>query len=535
MKTTRFIAFLLVLVFAFGALCACGDEPADTTKRPPVTGGEELDSKWNDVDFDGDVLRIGYNEKVNKSVEEAGAPNSLKYLRGSDDEEDLTNAVYVAATTRFDYVTAVLGIDDVIFTNANWDMNCDSIITYVEAQINAMTGEEPDIVIHHNYGMVRAGILGYLYNAKGTYDKETNYFDLTDEGWYLDTMLENTLDSEKIYMLMGDYLIDNFRMAYGVLANIDIIDDVYAGVDDMTGMETLYEEIRRGYWTYDKMMEIAELGYDDNGTPGALDNQDILGVVAEEGWIVRSFFATSGLDIFEINQTTGQPQYRENPTDVFEWVEKLLTMDRESYFYLDWNNASLRENPTKTFIAGRTVFATNQMVLSLEGNRIQGMDDRAALLPDPKYVKPGVTSTTPEYHALISDNASSAGILITGDFTMSSAFLQLITEQSDDMMYQYYEVALKFKYNTSTSSGNSTALGHIEMLEYIHDGICSPMSFLYDNYCAKSIGLDTYAALMYNSFGSGENTFTSDWARDIDAKVFQWADIIKEYGEYIPK
>ena len=49
------------------------------------------------------------------------------------------------------------------------------------------------------------------------------------------------------------------------------------------------------------------------------------------------------------------------------------------------------------------------------------------------------------------------------------------------------------------------------MLDYIHDGICSPMSFLYDNYCAKSVSMQSYGKLMYLSVDADSNTKVAQW------------------------
>ena len=138
-----------------------------------------------------------------------------------------------------------------------------------------------------------------------------------------------------------------------------------------------------------------------------------------------------------------------------------------------------------------------------------------------------ITSDT-NYGALVSDNANSAGILITSssrEFTAASAFLQAMTENSDEFFQKYFTEGLQKR-------NNSIGPKQVTMLNFIHDGICSPMSFMYDNYCAKTVGGDsqTYGAMIYNSINNLSNTVASDWAGQINGKVSRWETIKANYG-----
>ncbi|MBO7762324.1 MAG: hypothetical protein J6T24_05970, partial [Clostridia bacterium] len=128
--------------------------------------------------------------------------------------------------------------------------------------------------------------------------------------------------------------------------------------------------------------------------------------------------------------------------------------------------------------------------------------------------------------ALVSDNASCGGILISADpemFTAASAFIQMMTEDSSEFFNQYFENGLKLK-------NNSIGTGHIEMLDYIHNGICSPMSMLYDNYCAAALDSEAYFSIMNNSISAGSNTFSSGFASDLGAKINKWQEIKESFG-----
>ena len=102
----------------------------------------------------------------------------------------------------------------------------------------------------------------------------------------------------------------------------------------------------------------------------------------------------------------------------------------------------------------------------------------------------------------------------------------MMTEESDEFFYEYYDKGLK-------SKDNQIGPEHNRMLDYIHDGICSPMSFLYDNYCAKSLGdtekYKTYGAMIYDHIDNGKN-FNTEWSGQIGAKKNKWETIKDDFG-----
>ena len=254
-KTVRLAALLLAVLMCVGMLAACGGgEPAATTKAPstsaPATSApagsnpavstpavsETVDwAKWEALNFSDRSLRVVYNDYVSTMVTDAGAGSSLVYLRGPDDVAGNTRGDYKAAYERHERVLAALDLTPGVnfeYIMAGWNGKTDDILSNIQAHNASNLEDAPNIVIHQNYGMVRAGILGELYNALDP--EEENYFDLTHDNWYLEMMELNSIDTSKIYMLMGDYFIDQLRYAFGILANSEIANDVlqiYGGMD----------------------------------------------------------------------------------------------------------------------------------------------------------------------------------------------------------------------------------------------------------------------------------------------------------------
>ena len=524
-RTARLLALLLVAVLALGMLASCGGDGDDDTTTASGGGGDSL-GDWSNLNFSNTSVNIFYNDAVTSVMTDAGAGNSLNFMKGPDDYAEATRGDYRAAYDRHARVADALDLKlgvNLKYTMANWDSNADSTLTAIQALNTAADPDGPSVVIHQNYGMVRAAILGELYNALDP--DETSYFELTEEnGWYVDMMQENTIDTSKIYMLMGDYTIDQLRFSFGVLVNKKLADqalNIYGGLD------YIYDCVDAGSWNYDEMMNLA--AYASNADDGATGDDLIMGVVSDR-WVVRNFFASSGIDIFT-RDANGEAFYISSEQDllkVHNFVDKLLSMEKEAYFSYWWQYANKTLNPSETshintFVNGGSLFALNGMILSLEGAQIQNMPDKCGILPNPKY---DPLDTEAKYGALVSDNANSAGILISASsdkFTAASAFLQAMSENSDEFFQKYFVEGLQ-------SRSNQIGPRHTDMLNYIKDGLCSPMSFLFDNYCSKDSGGTTYATMIYDSLEKGTNTFMSQWTEQYNAKISKWSSIKSSFG-----
>ncbi|MBQ2718722.1 MAG: hypothetical protein IJF73_01500, partial [Clostridia bacterium] len=102
----------------------------------------------------------------------------------------------------------------------------------------------------------------------------------------------------------------------------------------------------------------------------------------------------------------------------------------------------------------------------------------------------------------------------------------LMTEESEEFFKQYYDVGLKHRENAA-------GVGHIAMLDYIHNGICSPMSFLYDNYCARSCGdanVKVHSDMFQEMITAGTNTFKSSWDAQFRVRNNRWTAINAGFG-----
>lgn len=506
----RIIAALLVLCMLSVCLVSCGggnDKPV-ITKAPTGEQGSKEDepSKWDDVNFDGTTLYINLNEYVFSAVTKAGTEHSNKFLVGPDDYT--TDAVQNAVYERNTKVQNKLGIDVKYSYEGSLAANIPPVI---DGWVLAATEDTPDIVVTMNYALVRAALSGNLRNALGK--TEDNYFDFSDSHWYYDFMKATSLSNDKIYALSSDYFIDEFRMAFVTLVNNDLYNEIFANEG---GVDTLYETIEAGDWDYDELSRTAQMAYVDAGTVGQQDDEDTFGVAADSTMSTRAMFYSSGLDIFQYDES-GAPSYVEDTTALHDYTDTIQRLFNQNYVLY-----TTAEKDTTTFLNGGSLYAIGQYMLMLEGSTIQNMGtgQSVSVIPHPKYDKEG------EYQTLVSDNAAGGAILMsTTDFSAATAFIQMMTEESGEMFKQYYEVALKYKL----SSGS----GQLKILDILKNSITSPTAFLYDNYCARTLGASTEFRTIYDiileSVTGNTNTFTSTWEGQIGAMQKQLADTVTKF------
>jgi hypothetical protein len=166
-----------------------------------------------------------------------------------------------------------------------------------------------------------------------------------------------------------------------------------------------------------------------------------------------------------------------------------------------------------------SLFMTDQFLAALEGPNFQNMDHKTAVIPYPKY------DVNAEYRTLVSDNACSGAIykgFHATDFPMATAFLQMMTEESDTVMEAYFEEGLRYKNNKANHPRQN------EVLNIIRDSVTEPLEFLFDNLASRGLtgkgcnnhndAVHTIYDIVQDYVVGGSAGFQSIWTSEIGAK-----------------
>ncbi len=541
-KATRLIALLLACIFCFTLLAACGDGDGETTTAPSTTapsggttngpsGTNTISAKWQNVKFNGETLKVEYNTHTQPTLETAGAKNSTKFVTGPDAYSP--NGVDKALWERNKRVIDHLGFTPAYSTDDTSAVG--DLLEHYRALIQADSA--PHIFVTQNYGLVRAEIAGYLHNLKDGYGTDSNHFVFDGEdaaGWYMDIMNSTTLANDQLYVASGDFLLDSLRMSYCTFVNASLFDATFSMMD---GMDYLWELILHPSeedadyaWSYDTMKSFADAATTINQQDDTLSTYGLL----SNNFAYRSFFFSSGLEIFNYD-AAGNPSYVTDITSLHNYTDALISLLGPNSQYLPKLGSAEAGNVKclERFQNGLGLFMTDQFLCTLEGARLQDMDDQVAVIPYPKY------DLAQDYRILVSDNANSGGICINSsaaEFTMASAYLQLMTEQSSDVIHQYFDVSLKLKNNKAEDPKQ------MEVLNLIREALAEPMPFLFDNFVSRELtdngnpySTSNTAATIYDllehAVQGNFNSLSAGWARNINQKRDKLASIIADFKD----
>ena len=127
---------------------------------------------------------------------------------------------------------------------------------------------------------------------------------------------------------------------------------------------------------------------------------------------------------------------------------------------------------------------------------------KRGILPYPRYSRDIENITT-----VVHDQAEVSVILNNAkNFSMASAYLQYVNEESIEILDFYYEEVLKFKYNDSK--------GARKMIDMVHDTVTTPFEALMALYLYSEAGVKPLHDLVFvpDSVNNRQSTLRSKWA-----------------------
>ena len=153
----------------------------------------------------------------------------------------------------------------------------------------------------------------------------------------------------------------------------------------------------------------------------------------------------------------------------------------------------------------------------LESDSMRNVDFDKGLVPVPKYDE----QRQREYHTMVHDQAEVSAILVTAtSFARASAFMQYANEQSRDVLTEYYEFALKFKYNDDPAIRS--------MIDLVYDSIDAPFGMQFKNmildYGGEGLS-DLSAGIPNNSVSSLYESNRSAYRTALDKALADFAKV----------
>ena len=246
----RIISVILLSVLLLAAVSCAekGTETAeavsDTETEVPETEKPFLDNLPSDLNFGGRTIRMVTNDKASfESLEDAAdVVDAEVYTRNRKIEERLN-----------------------ILLEPTIDQDWGDASTMLKSSVTAGS-DDYDLYGGYCYWSIDLATSGYMLNLANM-----DYLDLEQPYWgkkFIDAMAYKNY----IYWVTGDIVLNYTNGVYATYVNFDQWKNYITGED-------VYQIVRDGRWTLDRMLEYAEASYTDLNGNGKTDAEDFVGYV----------------------------------------------------------------------------------------------------------------------------------------------------------------------------------------------------------------------------------------------------------------
>ena len=588
----KIISLLLVLIMLAGAFTACGGDPAPTPDEgdtpgsdtpegdtPPAGGDNDGgDEEAPEVDelpvYDWEETSLIFQLSDNSNQQQR--PSACKrYLAGEDTgnfetidemvtERNADALAYSCTNIVYEYIPDTI--------EYSWGKNIENIFTVV----NSQSKDRPDMFVNFCFDMISASLKGALANLWST-ERGTgplygaNYFTFTDikTGNYVDTgvgymyqyMRSLTLSKHKMYCVASDYFIDLVRAFMAVPVNLELLNSIEVAPGGAQGLynsdrdgdgdfdvDDFYQLIRDKDWNYETLADFCTAIYADEsenvGSTELADLSDRIGfaISSSSGLPAVGLLYTTPITIIHRDWNDDRNDYsyyypEENPM-LYDFCEKLATLFSTTGV-ISLSNSETLGFGVNAYDAVRNRFAQNKVLFggvivlgSLEYEAYQEMKNGAGfgVAPVPLYrsVNPE-TGEADDYLTQIDSSGMIGGISAsTTKFAQCTAFLEYMSQNSTDILNEYYDYKLQYDVADGTS-------GNIEILQYIRANVRSAFDMVYEDVLGRFFGTvdpDSasyrwHAMLMANGFRV--TTMETEYSRLYETKELYLQSLVKEY------
>lgn len=332
----------------------------------------------------------------------------------------------------------------------NWPQR-DGFIKTLTDEV-AAGGGSFDLVLGYQAYMCSTGLAEYLNNF---YDVPA--IDLNATYYYHDIIDEITINNKLLY-LVGDYTLTVWKHLFVYFFNKQIAADYK--------LPDLYQLVRDGAWTIDKLIELSANVYSDLNGNSKEDEDDLYGLATDYGNIADAYYSAFEIPITVIDAEGN----RAINTDISKFdsaVNKLADFIHNSPGVHSFKMVStMTEFPlTDMFVGGRALFYPDMLDYAV---RFRGLETDFGILPYPKWdeaQKLYRSQSWNGYNIIMvpkdAKNLEKTGVMIEA---LNAASLKYVIPT-------YFDTALKLKFTRDEESG--------EMLEIIRDGISYQFGYFF--------------------------------------------------------
>lgn len=447
MKKSLLIPLTLSLLLS--SFVACGEKEPGETDAPETAAntdtaaadteteteetGRTLQDEVPELNFDGTVFRTIVQDSTLYDIyaaEETGDMlNDAIYYRTRDIEE------------RFNIVIAPA--EELAFRELST-----KILKSIRAQ-----ADEYDMILGQMEETGKDALGGFFRNW---YD--IPYVDFTKPWWPKSVARDAATVNGKMFVTVSDLCVSYAEQTWGIVFDKDRAVDY--------GVDGVYDLVREGKWTIDKLMELADSVYTDVNGDGAKDENDYYGyVTADNGCLILSYFY--GFDQRLAVVEDGKVNMVLNTEKSAEICDKIyrLTNAQGTYKPTDSSNAGIYN----VFVNENALFCP--MELQYVYRQLRDYENSYGVVPLPKW-----DEAQSEYYSVCDAGANVMVIPVTAqNIEMIGAVVEALSAYSwRSVMPTYCDIVLNRKSARDPESA--------EMMELILDSRVIDFAYLYDGW-----------------------------------------------------
>lgn len=323
------------------------------------------------------------------------------------------------------------------------------------------------------------------------------------------------------YIAVSDLNLTALQGTWCCVFNKQMVED--ENIATGLGYETLYDLVKDGKWTLEKVYTIIKDRYEDNTASGTgvdlRDDTDTYGMVVSGSWWLEIQCSAAGINLVT---NDGELTPEITPFTSFTKVaEDIYNLSSCSGFYQPQS-----KSPVDMFAENSALFVMTTFG-ALESDVIHDSDVEFGVLPMPK-----ANENQKKYHAGSQDAMTSIEIPTTWyDETRMDrvgAIVEAMSAESHRVVLPaYYDLILKHKNTRDEAS--------IEMIEFIYEGRLYDLSQIHSQgkeglYANGPSGTGTGLFYIMRELGKAPTTVSSWWDSAQELLQSRLDEIVEAYG-----
>lgn len=442
MKSKKITTFFILTAMLAGVV-SCGSGNGDVVT---TSGGEATDTTTaGETEIHDDLPELNYNgDEFTILVEDYGGYCGADFWVEESDGDIVNDSIY--NKNRIVSERLNLDINWVMFTH-NWDDRSE-FTTKFRSGVLAGDGSY-DLAAGLGYFMpsfVSDGILS---------DMSTLPYIDPEKPWWSDKFMKASSIDGKYYFVTGDASLGLIKNMFCVYENLDLAEKL--------GVENLYDVVRDGKWTLDKMREVASLYYVDLDGDTKAGQADQFGLLLNSSNHFTGFIESLGVDIVDISGDDPKLVFgNAHNTDVISKLTDMIYNTDGIYFDKKGEEETMYNS---IFRDGNVLLATGWL---MHTDAFRDVNFGYGVLPYPKW-----DESQMDYATTVLTTYSVLTIPTDcADKERAAAVCEALAYESwKSVTPAYFETALKVKYVADNDSA--------QMFDIIRDGVSFDFGYIY--------------------------------------------------------